>query len=525
MALFGPDLAHAPLSSSLLLALIGYILVLLVIAIGLTGLTISLHRNNQRKAREWQQREKDWEPLLSKALMGDLSVAQVHEQLPASEGLFFVDFLTRYSLRLAGASRQTLAALAAPWLPILAKKVVEGDDEQRARAVFTLSTLAPDPYRIVIASALDDPVPLVSMLSARSLAENHASEHIELLIAHLDRFKAWSPGYLTSMLVEIGKPEPARLHQALENRVYPVWVQMVVLRALSELNDLRAVPIAVRLLQVQQTDPELQAAALDLLGRLGYGEHKELVRQKCRDSNFVIRLHAVKALIRLGDRQDAPLLRQLIEDDSQWIAFQAAQGLKQIEAIDVLESLAESQHPRSELAQQVLYDLDSDKILLASAQSVGFAKRVPPWIRSAMRRKSAVAWQRVQSVLFHPTTHPEVRMAIAMALGPDAAPMIQSNILRMIELRQEAEPSYLYRALYQLNPMASLDTLRQHFFLIGSEKAKLEMLELLLRHHTPTTQRFVQELRQRLQSSIVLYSPEFDQILSQRLNSFVTLSS
>lgn len=524
MGLLGPDLAHAPPAKLMLIALIGYILVLLVIAFGLVWLTISLHRTNQRKAREWQQREKIWEPLLSKALIGDMTVAQVHEQIGENEGLFFVDFLTRYALRLAGSSRQVLEALAAPWLPVLAKKVVDGDDEQRARAVFTLSTLAPDPYRIVIASALDDSVPLVSMLAARSLAENHASEYIDLLIARMDKFHAWSPNYLTSMLVEIGRPNPPVLHQALDGKSHPVWIQTVVLRALSELNDLMAIPLSVRLLQVQQTDPELQAAALDLLGRLGYGEHKELVRQKCRDSNFVIRLHAVKALVRLGERQDAPLLKQMLEDDSQWIAFQSAQGLKQIEAIDVLEALAESHHPRSELAQQVLYDLDSDKVLLASAQSPGFAKRVPPWIRSAMRRQSAVAWQRVQSVLFHPETHPHVRMAIAASLGPEAAPMVQHNINRMLEMRQDPEPSYLYRAFYQLNPMASLETLRQHFFLTPGEKAKLEIMELLLQHHTPTTQQFVKELRQRLESSVVLYSNEFDQVLNQRLNAFAAVA-
>lgn len=522
-AFLGPETASTSLAFYLLWGLVIYILILLVFALGLVGLTIYLHRSNERKAQKWTELEKAWEPLIGKIITKSISVAQVHQQINVEQGLFFVDFLTRYSMRLSGASRQTLEALAAPWLPKLAERVSDGDEEQRARAVFTLSALAPEHYRIVIASALEDPVPLVSMLAAHSLAENHAIEYLNVLLKHMDRFRAWSPGYLTSMLVELGKPYPEKLRQALLEHDYPIWIQTVVLRALSELNDLASVPLAAELL-ASDTDPELQAAALDVLAKLGYEQHKERVRQKCRDPRFVIRLHAVKALTRLGDAQDLPLFESLLNDPSQWVAFQAAQGLKAIEALDLLEQIADSEHPRAELAQQVLYNLDSDALLLSSAQSARFVKRVPQWMRNVIRKPSSAAWQRVQGVLFNAQTHPEVRMAIAEALTPDASAVMQPLIKRQLSLSQEADPSYLYRALYQLNPLGSLETLRQQFFDISSEPARLEIMGLLLRHRTPTTQNFVLELRQRLENGLER-SAELSGILQQKLDAFSPLPS
>ncbi|HEY9840183.1 MAG: HEAT repeat domain-containing protein [Candidatus Sericytochromatia bacterium] len=523
LTLLGPDLANSPLASRLLLALAAYILVLLIIALGLVFLTVKLHRSNELKARKWSEMEKNWEPLMAQVLIGAWPVAELHKRIKPEDGLFFVDFLTRYTQRLAGSSREIIEDLAAPWLPRLAERTEDGDDEQRARALFTLSSLAPVHYRVQIARALNDPVPLVAMLAARSLAENQASEYLELLLQRMDRFKAWSQHYLTSMLVQIGQPDQVPLRQALSNPEHPIWIQTVILRALCELNDLEAVPQAVGLLE-HDCDQELQAAALDLLGRLGREQHKALVRSKCRDGRFVVRLHAIKALNHLGDASDEELFRELLEDESHWISFQAATGLKTIGSLEILEALAESEHPRAELAQQVLYSLDSDKQLLASAHTSVFAKRVPVWIRATTRRQSSVAWQRVQRVLFHPQTHPEVRMALADAFTPEAAAVMQPVIRRQLELNQESEPAYLYRALHQLNPLAALDTLRQHFFTTSSETARLEILNLLLRHHTPATQNFVQDVRSSLAKGQT-YGPEVTQVLEQKLDGFLALPS
>ncbi len=498
-AWLGPKMANSPLATRMLLGLVLYILLLLLIALGLVALTIQLHRNNERKAQKWQSLEQTWDPLLAQVVTGAMPIARLHEQIKPGEGLFFVDFLTRYSLRLAGTSRHLIESLAAPWLQTLAERLKTGDEEQRARAVFTLSTLAPEHYRNQIASCLEDQVPLVSMLAARSLAENHATEFLELLLMYMDRFRAWSPAYLTSLLVEISKPDPSRLRLALSSGAHPVWIQTLTLRALSELNDLETLPRAVLLLETG-SDPELQAAALDLIGRLGTPQHKALAIEKSRSSDFVVRLHAVKALNRLADSSDETLLTQLLTDESQWIAYQAARALKSIEALDALEKMAESEHPRAELAQQVLYDLDSEKQLLAAAQRPAFVKRVPIWVRTALRRQSSAAWMRLQHLLLAPQTHPDVKLAIAAELSPQAD-VLQPAILRQLaSVQHEQAPAYLYRALYQLNPKASLETLRQHFFLVEDEPAQIEILQLMLKHHTPVTENFVTELRQKLSS-------------------------
>lgn len=519
----GPEMANSSLATGILLSLVLYILLLLVIALGLIGLTIHLRQGNERKAQKWLQLEQTWEPLLNKVLSGDMPVARLHQQMKPGEGLFFVDFLTRYSMRLAGTSRTVFEELAAPWLPMLAERLSTGDEEQRARAVFTLSTLAPEHYREQISSALNDKVPLVAMLAARSLAENHASEFLELLLMYMDRFKAWSPAYLTSLLVEIAKPAPARLRLALSSGAHPVWIQTLALRALSELNDLESLPRAVLLLETG-SDPELQAAALDLLGRLGTTQHKALVREKSQAADFVIRLHAVKALNRLADTSDEALLSALLQDESQWIAYQAARALKAIEALDVLEQMAESEHPRAGLAQQVLYDLESEKQLLAVAQRPTFVKRVPAWVRMTLRRQSSAAWLRLQHLLLAPETHAEVKLAIASELSPEAHSLQPAILRQLASVQHEPAPAYLYRALYNINPQSAPETLKQHFFLIEDETARAEILQLMLKRRTPATESFVTELRQTLKNSRA-FRVEFRDYIEAYLGHFSALPS
>lgn len=504
----------------LLTGLVVYILVLLIIALGLVILTIYLHNNNEKKAQKWKKLESSWEPLMGQIITNTISVQEVHQQIQPEEGLFFVDFLTRYSLRLSGASRQLIEQLAAPWLPKLADRVTTGDEEQRARAIFTLSALGSKPFQVVIASALDDEVPLVSMLAAQSLAENHAIDYLPDLLRHMDHFKAWSPTYLTSMLVKISETNPQKLRQSITHGDYPIWIQTVAIRALSELNDIDSIPYALSLLE-SNADPELQSASLDLLGKLGFEEHKSLVRNKAQDPRFVIRLHAVKALTHLGDQQDLKLFQKLLDDPSQWIAYQAAQGLKAIGANEILEQLADSNHARANLAQQVLFDLD-EKLLLTSAQSASFAERVPAWIRNTIRNPSSDAWHRVQGILFHPHTHPDVKQAISQSLTPEASSVMFPIIKRQLSTQQDSDPGYLYCALYQLNPLGSLDTLRQHFFSIQHVDARLEIMDYLLKHHTPTTQQFVHDLRIRLDNGLES-SPEMVEKIESKLKGFSAL--
>ncbi|PIQ24238.1 hypothetical protein COW36_10480 [bacterium (Candidatus Blackallbacteria) CG17_big_fil_post_rev_8_21_14_2_50_48_46] len=470
--IFG-DWAH-----QFLLILTVYILLLLVLALGLVVLTVRLHKANTHKAEKWKALEAKWDPLTSSIIAGFMTPQALLDKVGPDEQLFFVDYLMRYVPKLEGEARATLCEMAAPYLDRLAARMETGDDEQRARAILTLNTMGFDRYQDLIVKAMDDTSPVVAMLAARSLADTGAIRYLEIVLAKIGLFRSWSASYLTSMLDALARSAPTQLLAFFKEQQYPDWVQAIILKALTQLSCVEAVPLAAQLVR-EDAQREVQVAALQLLARLGQSDYKPLIRSKCEHADFVIRLHAIKALAQNGDMTDAALLEPLLRDPSHWVALQAAEALKMIGDLEALERFADSEDPHAELALQVLYDQDSSAELVLAARSSAFASKVPQWLRSAYRRSSAVAWRRVGQILFQPETHSEVRLAIARNLRPEAdASLYQEAITQLFQPQFKSSPLFLIWVLYRMRPEQSLETLSEFFFQTSERETRAQILKI-----------------------------------------------
>lgn len=492
--LFG-DWAH-----QFLLILSVYILLLLFLALGLVALTVRLHKSNKEKASHWKNLEEKWDPITSSIIAGFMPPQALLDKVGENEKLFFVDYLMRFVPKLEGETRQMLCDMAAPYLDQLATRVEKGDEEQRARAVLTLSAMGFERYQDLIVKAIYDPSPLVAMLASRSLADTGASQYLGLILSKIDIFRSWSAAYLTTMLESLARSNPGLLLNALEKEPHPDWVKAIMLRALAQLNYLEAAPFTAKLLE-SDMDREVQAAGFFLLAKLGQTQYKPLIRSKCEHADFVIRLNAIKALAQLGDKTDAPLLESLLKDPSHWVALQAAEALKATGSLEILDHFADTDHPHAELALQVLYDQESTKELEIAAHSITFSNKVPQWLRSTFRRRSAVAWRRVGHILFLPDTHTEVRKAIAINLRPEAdAAIYQEAIKHLFAQSFKEDPSFLVHVLYRMRPEQSLETLSQFFFQTNHRLSQETILQLF-QHHPGAKQKyssFIQNAAQAL---------------------------
>lgn len=472
-----------------LLMLTVYILLLLFLALGLVALTVRLHKSNTEKASRWKNLETKWDPITSSIIAGFMPPQALLDKVGEDEKLFFVDYLMRFVPKLEGETRQMLCNMAVPYLDQLANRLQTGDEEQRARAVLTLSTMGFERYQDLIVKAIYDPSPLVAMLASRSLADTGASQYLGLILAKIEIFRSWSATYLTTMLESLSRSNPALLLNALEQEQHPDWVKAIILRALAQLNYLEAVPLTAKILE-SETDREVQAAAFLLLAKLGQTQYKPLICQKCEHPDFVIRLNAIKALAQLGDKTDAPLLESLLKDPSQWVALQAAEALKATGSLEVLDRFADTDHPHAELALQVLYNHESTKELEIAAHSITFSNKVPQWLRSTFRRRSAVAWRRVGHILYLPETHLEVRKAIAINLRPEAdASIYQEAITHLFSQKFQEDPSFLVHVLYRMRPEQALETLSQFFFQT-SHRLSQETILQIFQHHPGAKQRY-----------------------------------
>jgi len=335
----------------LLLGLIVAILLVLVIIFAI--LTIFLRLRNIRTAELWGQLEARWEPIILEVMTGDRSPEDAHRFVGAGEAFYFLDYLMRFANRFLGQEAAVITDLARPYLVGLVDRLPTADPPRRARAIRTLSILGMEDFAPVVVEALDDPSPLVAMIAARALARKNQPQYAGELLARLDRFDNWSLNYMISMLAGMGPEIAPELRRTLADTEVLPQTRAVAAGALRELNDYESAQSAAQILETE-TDRELLAASLRLIGDVGSPEFLDPIRRLSRSDDAIVRGLALRALGRLGKSEDLPLLRDGIDDESQWVALHAARGLRRVGGIHLLEELLAAHHLQSDLVRQVL---------------------------------------------------------------------------------------------------------------------------------------------------------------------------
>jgi HEAT repeat protein len=348
-----PFIKEFALRDQVFLILTVTITVSVILVILFAIFTIYLRLRNMRKAKRWQRLEAEWEPMMLDFLAGERTADEVQQLVEAKESFFFLDYTLRFAQRLRGEEAVAISRLADPYLSLLIRRTQGGDASQRARAIRTLSTLGLERFSDTIIAALDDPSPLVAMIAARALTHKEHPKFAEHVLSRLYRFEYWSHGYLASMLTSAGPGVTPALRKTIADQDKPARIRAVAMDALRDLNDLEAADTVCQVLATE-SDRDLVAAALRLLGTVGRPEHLGPVRRLCHSDDFVVRAQALHALGLLGVSEDLALLEQGTADASPWVALQAARGLKEAGGESILLQLITAKHPRSDLAKQVL---------------------------------------------------------------------------------------------------------------------------------------------------------------------------
>jgi len=352
MSSISPSLFRTGAPDQLLLVVVFCTLLLLVLTLFLAIYTIHLRLVSMRRAQRWKRLEQTWEPALKKVLAGERSPFDAWKRVRHRDRVYFVDFLLRYADGLPGEDQQILVKIAGGFLTYAAGHMKKLDPERYARSIHTLGLLGLETFSAEIIAALDDPSPLVNIVAARALLRSGRLDYVEAVLRRVERFKAWSSGFLASMLAAAGPEAVPLLRQIFSDDARPAWLRAAVADGLLEQDD-AAADIAARVLQTGR-DRELVTAALRLLKRTGRPEHSAILRELCNSPDFVIRAHAVSALASLGNPRDIQQLRRFFEDPSSWVAIHAAWAIKEQGGEQVLRELVASHHPRAKLALQVL---------------------------------------------------------------------------------------------------------------------------------------------------------------------------
>jgi hypothetical protein len=348
-----PELADLPFDDRIFLILAFSIVGLLGIAVLFTFLTLFLRRKNTREARRWARLEAKWDPVILEVLAGSEGPRSLLDLVLPTERLQFLDYLFLYARRIRGEEMEMLKTLARPFLPALAERRRGRWPERRARRIRTLGVLGMPEYAGFLEKALDDPSPLVVMIAAESLVGPGNPGFVEQVLAHLHRFAGWHPVVLARLLADVGPEATPALRPALAETHRPGWVRIVVAQALRTIRDLESADVAAEVLG-RETNPDLLVECLRLLAEVGESRHRKSLLPLLRSPEFPVRAQALRALREVGGPEDLPFFREALEDDSPWVALEAARGLEGLGGIEELKALAVSDDPRSTLARQVL---------------------------------------------------------------------------------------------------------------------------------------------------------------------------
>lgn len=329
---------------------------ILIIAVAFSSYAIVLRIRHARRDRLHEELKSRWEGPLLMAIADPAKIPDVHPLVPRRYRLHFVQFVLDYARRVRGVERVTLRRLVEPYLDEIADKTRHPRAEVRTRAVQTLGMLGLPKYGKEVLAGLEDPSPLVSMVSARYLARPEFPEYGPALMEHLERFEGWNRYFLASMLAHMGPEVAPVLRDRLGDDGEPGWLRAVYAEALRMQVDARSADLAVAALEGAGGDRDLMASLLRLVAAVGRPEHIDVVRPYCQIDDEIIRAQALHALGTLGDERELPLLFAGMEDSSPWAGLHAARGVREAGGVSALREIANTEGELARLAGQVLIE-------------------------------------------------------------------------------------------------------------------------------------------------------------------------
>lgn len=335
--------------TSILLAIVGLALLNLAFAV----LVVFLRVINRRRAARFDSLARAWQPKLIRMISDDSDPRDLSEEVAPAEQLEVVEITWDLARRLRGKDRVRIQQFAAPLLHVMDRKLGSRRQETRARAVQVVSCLGGGAYEQTIVGFLDDPSTLVSLVAARALAQPNRVQWISSILERLHRYDQWSQALLSSMLANVGSEATPPMRRYLGDDRNKPHARAAVARALELLRDIEAGDVAAQ--QLATADGEVVAACLRLLSVVGRGIHAVGVRPLLNDDRFFIRAAAITTLGKIGVREDADSIVQMVDGDSAWVAIRSAQALSDLHAVDELAALVERGGLPAKAAIETLY--------------------------------------------------------------------------------------------------------------------------------------------------------------------------
>jgi len=316
---------HSILSDPL--ARLAAILGIVFISFSITLLGIVVLMRLWRIARDRRKRQfiDLWSPIFFE------SMAEIPKTLPGilpSDWISFMQLYNSIQESIVGEAKEKVNVLArrVGFDRVALRLMRQGRLSHRLTTIIALGNLCEHSAKNDLQELLLDKSPNVSLLAARALLRIDSRLAMDRIAALCGSREDWSPVGVIEMLNETGSDTVTDPLSKVAAHAPPDDAARV-LGFLEATKCTTAVPLARDILGREGLDDRLTIACVRLLAELAGPEDLPIVRGYLQHHNWCVRLHAVKAVGRLGSVDDEENLISLLNDENWWVRFRSAEAL------------------------------------------------------------------------------------------------------------------------------------------------------------------------------------------------------
>lgn len=305
--------------------------VLLVMTILLLSLTLFMHYERRKREKNRQLATELWTPVLFSWIYSPEENTGPLPELDAERFGFVVQLWLQLEQTVRGSASTRLGELAQRLnlIPVMKQWLHGYSTDKKLTAIMALGIVQDkSAFADLIPHVLDRRT-IFSLVAARALLAIDPKLGLPVILSQIHR-EDWSVSRLAGLLVRLPHDLMVRSINDCAEKATAVELRRLI-KLMHILSPIDSQPLIQQALMQYPDEMELlitafsSAVSPDVL---------PLLREQVGNPHWEVRVQLAKALARLGDSSDAPLLLQMLSDSNWWVRYRSAQSLLALPGIE-----------------------------------------------------------------------------------------------------------------------------------------------------------------------------------------------
>jgi hypothetical protein len=325
-----------------------------VLTFGLFAVIVGIRIVQAARLRRSERVARRWRALLARAVVENPQSAPQLSRLDAPEIMSLWGYYHEF---LRGDCKQHLNRLAQLCgMDLHAKRGLRSDSvRHRLLSIHVLGNLRDRETRKLLRPIARSANPYLSLAAAHALMRISPRESINELIPMIASRPDWPPAKVMAILQEAGPEivgEPLARAVIEADEVYQPLLMVFLSTA-----DQRSAMRAIKEVLIATADPQVIITGLYQLARMAHPDGLRVVRVYLEHPNWLIQLHAVQGVGRMGGEDDVDDLTRMLRHRKYWIRLRAAEALAKLPTMNVERLAAIRDFQSDRYAQDILQEV------------------------------------------------------------------------------------------------------------------------------------------------------------------------